>query len=196
MKYENVKTGLSTLFTAELLTIVGSFSGTFSGQGKTTLALLFSLVTAVAFVLNLVGLKRCAKDKQDYNKAFNLTIAVLVLCIGLTVLSVAVRDLAFARYANEINAFLGYMVAFVVLKTTVPILRECGKEAEATYADKTRQLYTSGIVLSVTFGLLADSISDKASVSSALVCGIMAAVILLVAQIRYIISLKKSSEAL
>ena len=196
MKYENVKSGLSTLFTAELLTIVGSFSGTFNGEGKTAVALLLSLVTAAAFVLNLVGLKKCAKDKPDYNKPFNLTIAALVLCMGLTVLSVAVKDLAFARYANEIQSFMGYLVAFSVLKTTAPILKECGREAEATYADRTRQLYTAGIVLSVTFGALADNISGSTSVSSALVCGIMAVVILLVAEVRYIISLKKSSNAL
>lgn len=196
MNYSNVKAGLNKLFLAELMTIAAGFSVAFNEEPLQIIGVVLGLLGAAAFIVNLRGLKQCALDDEGYKKAFNLSIAGLVVSLLVTILSVVQEDSVLSKSANEIQAVFNYLVAYMVLKTTAPILRSCEKNAEADYADKVRKLYTVAFVIAEVFSILADAFSDNAMVLVVVLVAIVAVIVLLVAQIRYIIFLRKSANAL
>ena len=192
MNYSNVKSGLNKLFVAEILTILSAFSVLFSDASLMIIGLLLGLLGLVAFIITLAGLKECARDDAGYRKAFYLTIVALLICILIAVLGTVWHNSVIAQGANEVMNFCGYLVAFLVLQTTAVILRKVGKEAEAVYAEKTKNLYTVAIVISIVLSATVDMFSGV----WVAVVALIALVVLIIAQIRYIILLKKASNAL
>lgn len=151
----------------------------------------------MAFVLNLVGLKRCTKNEAEYNKPFYFTIAALVLCLFLTIVGVVKNDLSWAKGASELQGVMNYLVAYLILRTTAGVLRQCGKEKEAVSADELRNLYTVAFSIAVALNILLDSFtSNVASAVLGILVALAVAVVLFVAQIKYIIFLKKTADAL
>ena len=185
MNFSNVKAGLNKLFLAELMTIAAGFSVAFNEEPLQIIGVVLGLLGAAAFIVNLRGLKQCALDDVG-----------LVVSLLVTILSVVQEDSVLSKSANEIQAVFNYLVAYMVLKTTAPILRSCEKNAEADYADKVRKLYTIAFVIAEVFSILADAFSDNAMVLVVVLVAIVAVIVLLVAQIRYIIFLRKSANAL
>ncbi len=196
MKYSHVKSGLGKLFLAELLTIAASFSITFNGETEKIIGIVLSFIGAAAFIVNLIGLKQCMRDDKAYQKAYICSIAGLLVWLAVTILSVILTKPEFTNYADNIEILFAFIVAFIVLKNTAPILRECGKEAEAKYADKVRWLYTGAFVIGELLSILANVISNDVLKTVAIFLAIAALIVLLVAQIKYIIFLRKSSNAI
>lgn len=196
MTYSNVKSGLSKLFLAEILTIISSFSIVFNGETVKTFGIVLSALGIAAFVINLVGLKQCALDDIGYKKAFRCTIAAIFVCLSIVILGVVMDNFALADRANEVQGVFNYLVAYMVLKTTADILRKRGKEAEAEYADKVRKLYTFAFIVSEVFGILSDTVVGSVVLILGFLLIVVAIIALLVAHIKYIIFLKKSSDAL
>lgn len=193
--FANAKTGFKMLFISAILTIVGDCSVIFNGAS--VFGTILAAVGLVAFVLNLVGLKRCAKDEAEYNKPFYFTIAALILCLILTIVSAVKNDLTWATGANELQGVMNYLVAYLILKTTAGILRQCGKEAEAVSADKLRNLYTVAFSITVALNILGDVFaSGVAATVLGLLLVLAAAVVLIVVQIKYIVFLKKTADVL
>ena len=196
MKYPNAKSGLNKLFTAELLTIVSGLSVAFNGETVKVIGVLLGLLAVVAFVINLIGLKQCAKDDVGYMKAYKVAIAGLLVCLACTLVGAFGSNSAVGRAADEIQIVFTYLVAWMVLKTTAPLLRDCGKEAEAVYADKVRKLYTAAFIVSEVLRILVDFMTGDIMIAVVAIVAIVALVVLLAAQIKYIIFLRRSANAL
>lgn len=196
MKYPNAKSGLNKLFTAELLTIVSGLSVAFNGETVKFIGVLLGLLAVVAFVINLIGLKQCAEDDDGYKKAYKVAIAGLLVCLACTLVGAFGSNSAVVRATDEIQIVFTYLVAWMVLKTTAPLLRDCGKEAEAVYADKVRKLYTAAFIVSEVLRILVDFMTGDIMIAVVAILAIIALIVLLTAQIKYIIFLRRSANAL
>lgn len=157
---------------------------------------MLSLLGTAAFVVNLVGLKQCALDDDGYKKAFRASIAAIFVCLGVVILDLVLDDSALAKSADQVQGLFNFLVAYSVLETTATILRKRGKDAEADYADKVRKLYMLAFIVSEAFGILSDTVVGSVVLITGLLFAVAAIATLLVAQIKYIIFLKKSSDSL
>lgn len=194
--YNNVKSGLNKLFIAELLAIASTFTIVFNGESIMPFGFALQLLGAVAFFLKLNGLKQCAYDDNAYRKPRNLAVAAFFVCLVVTILGGIFVGSAISKSVNEIQSVFNYLVAYSVLKATAPILRECGKEAEAAYADEVRKIYTISFVVSELLSITTDASAGAWVIAGTAIVALAAVIALLIAQIRYIIFLNKSSAAL
>lgn len=196
MRFPNVKQGLNKLFAAEIMTIISGFSVAVNGDNLAFLGTALALLGTAAFVVNIIGLRQCAIDEQGYKRPLTLTVAAIFVCLGMIILGVVLKNSYLSDGANEVQGLFNFLVAYEVLKTTAKILRESGKEADAKYADGVRKLFTAAFVVAEVFGLIADSIDGTGMLIAAILTAVASIIALLIANIKYIIFLKRSADAL
>ena len=196
MRFPNVKQGLNKLFAAEIMTIISGFSVAVNGDNLAFLGTALALLGTAAFVVNIIGLRQCAIDEKEYKRPLTLTVAAIFVCLGMIILGVVLKNSYLSDGANEVQGLFNFLVAYEVLKTTAKILRESGKEADAKYADGVRKLFTAAFVVAEVFGLIADSIDGTGMLIAAILTAVASIIALLIANIKYIIFLKRSADAL
>lgn len=196
MRFPNVKQGLNKLFAAEIMTIISGFSVAVNGDNLAFLGTALALLGTAAFVVNIIGLRQCAIDEQGYKRPLTLTVAAIFVCLGMIILGVVLKNSYLSDGANEVQGLFNFLVAYEVLKTTAKILRESGKEADAKYADGVRKLFTAAFVVAEVFGLIADSVNGTGMLIAAILTAVASIIALLIANIKYIIFLKRSADAL
>ena len=196
MRFPNVKQGLNKLFAAEIMTIISGFSVAVNGDNLAFLGTALALLGTAAFVVNIIGLRQCAIDEQGYKRPLTLTVAAIIVCLGMIILGVVLKNSYLSDGANEVQGLFNFLVAYEVLKTTAKILRESGKEADAKYADGVRKLFTAAFVVAEVFGLIADSVNGTGMLIAAILTAVASIIALLIANIKYIIFLKRSADAL
>lgn len=196
MRFPNVKQGLNKLFAAEIMTIISGFSVAVNGDNLAFLGTALALLGTAAFVVNIIGLRQCSIDEKGYKRPLTLTVAAIFVCLGMIILGVVLKNSYLSDGANEVQGLFNFLVAYEVLKTTAKILRESGKEADAKYADGVRKLFTAAFVVAEVFGLIADSIDGTGMLIAAILTAVASIIALLIANIKYIIFLKRSADAL
>lgn len=196
MIYSNVKAGLRKLFMAEILTIVSGLSIGLNGNNLDIISFVLGLVGVVAFIVSLFGLKQCSLDDVAYKKPFYFTIAALFVCLIVVIIGVVQNDSAIGESAEEIQGVFNFLIAYSIMKITAGILRKREKDAEAEYAEKARKLYTIAFIISEALLIVSDTSDSNVMIALTLILSIAALVLLVIAQIKYIIFLKKSSDAL
>lgn len=196
MRFPNVKQGLNKLFAAEIMTIISGFSVAVNGDNLAFLGTALALLGTAAFVVSIIGLRQCAIDEQGYKRPLTLTVAAIFVCLGMIILGVVLKNSYLSDGANEVQGLFNFLVAYEVLKTTAKILRESGKEADAKYADGVRKLFTAAFVVAEVFGLIADSVNGTGMLIAAILTAVASIIALLIANIKYIIFLKRSADAL
>ena len=196
MRFPNVKQGLNKLFAAEIMTIISGFSVAVNGDNLAFLGTALALLGTAAFVVSIIGLRQCAIDEKGYKRPLTLTVAAIFVCLGMIILGVVLKNSYLSDGANEVQGLFNFLVAYEVLKTTAKILRESGKEADAKYADGVRKLFTAAFVVAEVFGLIADSVDGTGMLIAAILTAVASIIALLIANIKYIIFLKRSADAL
>ena len=196
MSFINVSSGLKKMYIAELLTIISGLSIFFSDGKMIAIGITLAFLGLVAFFVTLSGLKQCALNEPAYKKPFRFTIAGILVCVAVAVLGEILNNPVLSDSTNEIQGVVNYLIVYMVLQITAEILQKCGKESEAAYAKKLRHLYTFAFILSEILSITSDRLEGEVAVAIILAVAAVSIVTLLIAQIRYIIFLKKSSNAL
>ena len=173
--YPNAAKGLSKMFWAKILYIIG-----------VVIAAFFSTVVAiVALVIYLVGLYQTQADDPGFNTAFFLAIIQLVM---------EFFGVFLGSLGDIISMVLNLAVLYLVCSTTSKLARSIGREDAAQRGHTVWMINivctVVGIVLSAAVLLV------PALLVAALVISVITAIVSLVGDILYLVFLYKASAAL
>lgn len=199
MKFQNARKGFAALFYAEILLIIGSLLGAFSDisiwLGVADVALMI-----VAFIMNLKGLKAASLDDEGYKRAYTWEIISIVVSLVLVVLGVCFKaNPDVYAILNQTNKELGrafeFIVACMVLETSVTALKKVDQDDLSDWVKKVYRLYQTAFVIGIVLEMIPSTVTGAAQ-SYTLIFAIVALVIVLISQIKYIVFLSKMKDNL
>lgn len=199
MNYSNAKKGFSKLFVAEMLMILSSVLGTFTDKAI-VLGLVAVIMMIVAFFINLSGLSLMAKDDKGYKKAYNFTIAGIIITVAAVIVGVIFKDNSFIYecangISNVSSRVFEYITAILVMKASIEVLTKLNKDELAKKTKSTYILYSIAYALAIILGIIADT--TNVLVGVLVIIGTLVALVLgLVSQIKYYIFLKNMANTL
>lgn len=196
---ENAKVGFGKLFTAQILTIIGSFV-TLVSKDFWYIGIIFIVVDIVAFFMNLKGLKLMGKDLEGYNKAYKFALAGIVIDIVTLILCFVFNGNTEAgtilnNTSKALSNAIELGICYLVLKTSIVYLESKGNTELASYANTTKNLLVVAYAICI---IIEAFLGYKTSVVAliGIVGALVALVCMLVGQIKYILFLKKIKNAL
>ena len=199
MNYSNAKKGFSKLFVAEMLMILSSVLGTFTDKAL-VLGLVAVIMMIVAFFINLSGLSLMAKDDKGYKKAYNFTIAGIIITVAAVIVGVIFKDNSFIYecangISNVSSRVFEYITAILVMKASIEVLTKLNKDELVKKTKSTYILYSIAYALAIILGIIADT--TNVLVGVLVIIGTLVALVLgLVSQIKYYIFLKNMANTL
>lgn len=125
MKYHNAYEGIRKIFTAQILSII-SIGLLFLSSLLIILSLPGPVVSAVfsvgatvlsilALILELIGLKKASYDDGNFNTAFVIAIAMLIIaCVNGLIGAVTVGTAS--DFANIFSTVLGFFIIFYIIE--------------------------------------------------------------------------------
>ncbi len=211
MRFPNAYKGVSKLFLAEILMLIGSIvaiiasvlllaaysassggsvDGALATMGGSSIALLAAgVVTIIAFILNLVGLVQAKKDDDG----FKLALIFTLICIALSIVSSILTSIN--PYMSGWLEFVGTIFELCVFEYVVigimSLSNQLGDQKMASFGAKIRMLISILYIV-----LLIIRLFGNINVTFAGVVGIVGAILELVMYIGYLIYLAKAKKML
>lgn len=200
--YPNAAGGLKLMFWAQILSIVGGVVTGFGAGlavadmmaggsgGLGAVAILGSILTIAALVMNILGLYKAGDDDAAYRNGLTLAIAGLVV----SVISLFVSGIPFVgTLLSLVGTVLNFLVVKVVCETTGNLLHSVGNDALAQRGVTVAKIYFVCTVISVVCTIL--SIIPVINILSGLVSAV-SGIVSLVGYIMYLTFLSGSGNAL
>lgn len=199
MNYSNAKKGFRKLFVAEMLIILSNILGAFTDKAL-VLGLVAVIAMIVAFFINLSGLSLMAKDDGGYKKAYNFTVAGIIITVAAVIVGVIFKDNAViysytSNISNASSRIFEYITAILVMKASIGVLTNLNKEDLVKKTKATYILYSISYALAILLSIFTNTTSVL--VGTLVLIGALVALVLgLVSQIKYYIFLKTMASKL
>lgn len=208
MKFDNAKTGIKRIYTAEVLSIIAAIVaivaavllvilGSFTKDGKvnvTDVISTISLVVAgiigvVAYIMNIVGISTASKDSEDFKNALYMAIGAILTSVVSSLLQKSSPSFAGALQVSE-NIF-EMLTAYYVINGCTNLAKQIGNAAVEAEGKKTMKLFITVWIVSIVVETLG-KIVERASKTQVLtiIAGILSIAALVLGLICYIIFLK------
>jgi len=224
MKYPNAYQGIKKMFTAEILEIIASvcifFAGIAAivaaagaivpdpaesagllGGGLIAAAVLmagFGVLSIIAIILLLVGLKRAGLDESRFNKGFSMALASLILSVAAAVLStVNGGNNIFDDFATLVASILQIFAMLYVSQGISSLAEDLGDQAVAKSANSLYLVYSVLLIIEAIMRIVSAFLSNDLNMkTSSGVILMISSVIAIVAYIAYIVLLGKAKKML
>ena len=208
MKFDNAKTGIKRIYTAEVLSIIAAIVaivaavllfilGSFTKDGKvnvtdviSTISLIVAGVIAfVAYIMNIVGISTASKDSADFKNALYMVIGAILTSAASSLLQKSAPGLAGALQISE-NIF-ELFTSYYIINGCTTLANQVGNAAVEAEGKKTMKLFLTVWIVSIVVATLG-KIIEKVSTSPVLtiIAGILAIAALVLGLVCYFIFLK------
>ena len=211
MRFPNAYKGVSKLFLAEILMLIGSVVGIIAAilllaayssdpnglvegavatMGVSSIVMVASSVLAViGFVLNIVGLVQAKKDDDG----FKLALIFALICIALSIVSSILANVNpnFAGWMEFVVTIFELCVFEYVVVGVMSLANQLGDQGMVSFGAKVRMLISILYIV-----LLIIRLFGNINVTFAGVVGIVGAILELVVYIGYLIYLAKAKKML
>lgn len=148
--YSNVAKGLKLVFVAEIVAIA---AGVFSLIPF--IGVIGSIATIICAILVLVGIKTAGADAEGYNKAFNLSIANIVISIVSVVIGlIPIIGSIIAVLLEAVSLVLAFLVVKHICITTSQLAENIGNSELAERGKKVLKWYKTVTIIGVIIGIL------------------------------------------
>ena len=198
---ENAKLGFKKLYAAAILTIIGGFASIIVTKEYWYLGIVFIVVDIIAFFLNLKGLQLMGKDLEGYNKAYKFAIAGIIVDVVSIIICFIVKEGSGAgaiinSTSKALSEAIEFGISFLVLKTSAAYLENKGNTELAKYTNTTKNLLTAAYAITIVLDFIISAKVESWVTMVGMVLAIVALVCVIVGQVRYIIFLKRMSDAI
>ena len=118
--YSNVAKGLKLVFVAEIVAIAAAVFAMIPFIG-----VIGSIASVVCAIIVLVGIKTAGADAEGYNKAFNLSIANIIVSIASAVLGlIPIIGPIIAGLLEAVSLVLTFLVVKHICTTTTQLIKQ------------------------------------------------------------------------
>lgn len=193
-EHNNAREGLRLLFIAEILQIVIAVLAVVP-----VLNLLAGIGGIVIIVITLLGLKKAGADHPLYKKAFTFSVVQLIIAfVGILVAGIvtifdASAGTIIGGFSELVGTVFDILIVFYILTATEILLGEGGHEEDALYGKTTWTIYLWTYAAAAIISILA-SFNVLALNAIAMIGAVVAAVLEIIAGVRYIIFLNRAKE--
>lgn len=226
MRFPNAFAGVKKIFTAEILEIIAAVCGVASfialivavagaagasaefdgaagaliggGLGFIVLGLGTAVLSIIATILTLVGLKKAGKDDANFNQGFVFAVLVLILTFASGVLS-AIFGSAKA-YDDIVTAVANFMKIFVTLYVIKGISSLADQLGDDRMVNKGRNIYIFYVILmfvSLALRIISPFLNGVSAISAgAGTLAIISGVASFIAYIVYLVYLGQAKKML
>ena len=208
-KFPNALSGIKKIYAAEILTLIaGILSGTLTAMGQdagpgtpdSKMALLaalfigFAVLSLLAYILNLAGTIRAAKDESSFRSA----LLWIVIELALAVVTVVFRqNQSLTAYLNDGIRFANIFVTVFIIQGVINLANRLGNEEQARRGKKVLNIIVFIYALSFVLQLINHFIgTEKINPMILAACGIAALVLLIIAYFTFLRLLSRARKML
>lgn len=219
MTYPNAFTGVKKIHTAQILSLISvicgvvvailllmsgtavlGFSDLADGAAFGILAIVVGLAAAVlsviAYIMQIIGLKQAGKDDRSFYTAFVFAIIALVLTIVAAIFSVLNVANGFGDdIANIFSKVSAVVIAAFVINGVRNTAEALGQDAMAQKAKRVAILQAVFLCLSIVANIIA-LFTGNAAVIIATILALISAVLMIIFTIVYLVFLGKAKRML
>lgn len=216
MKYPNALNGLKKIYSAEILNlIVGILMLVMSVFGLmafdeslpkeqaeqyvliTGILLTASfIIMAIAYIMTFVGVKKAAKDEPVFKNAFTWILVGLVLSLGTSILSNFVSVEKFERYINLGNRLASILVTVYIIIGVTTLAERIGDHEQVRRGSRLQNIIIFEYAISAVLELLSKFESQKVPETIMEICGVVAAVLMVIAYFTFLKLLSRARKML
>ena len=211
MSFPNAQKGVSKIFIAQILQLIGAIvsiisavimlagaaavynaatEGAMAVLGVSAIVFIVSLIVAiVAFILNIVGLVQAQKDDQGFRMALVFSLICIVLSIVSTLLVTANPNVA--NWMQFVITIFELAVFEYVVVGIMSLAQKLGNQGMVSYGSKVRIIITI-----LYFILLMIRLFGNMNADFGVIMGVISSILELVMYIAYIIYLGKAKKML
>ncbi len=211
MSFPNAQKGVSKIFIAQILQLIGAIvsivsaviliagaaavynaavEGATTVMGASAIAFIASIIVGiVAFILNIVGLVQAQKDDQGFRMALVFSLICIVLSIVSTLLVTANPNVA--NWMQFVITIFDLAVFEYVVVGIMSLAQKLGNQGMVSYGSKIRIIITI-----LYFILLIIRLFGNMNADFAVVMNFISSILELVMYIAYIIYLGKAKKML
>ena len=173
MSYENARNGIGKVFTAQVLNIIATICSLVmgilgavaiasaaaestggvaaSGIGVLLLTIAVSVLSIIAFILELVGLNKAGQDSEQLKKAFTIAIVGLIVAILFGILGAAFSSASWVKSLGDlVGSIIGLLVTYNVLFGCAGLKSELTDKANSTW-----KMYMIVLILDIVLAIVA-----------------------------------------
>lgn len=211
MRFPNAATGVKRIFTAEILLLIsaiasvfglgtlvvtlfaakgGSQAGTFVAGGATAVFLLAaSVLSIIAFIMNIVGISNASKDEAAFKTAL---ICVIVGIIASVIGSFFMKKTVLYSICNTVSSVAGLLVTVFVITGIIKLADQLNNAEVSNKGSNVLKMIIVVNVLAIIAGFIVIILGGQ---TASVVAGILALVAAVLNVVQYIMFLTYLAKA-
>lgn len=207
MKFPNAANGVSKIYTAEILALIGAVCGLVGAiviavgvaadsalaLGSLPFVLAAGILLIIAFILNIVGVNNASKDEVKFKNAFIWLIAGIVAALAQSIFA---NNELLSSLFETLSSLFQLLSTIYVIQGTMSLARQMGNaDVEGMGAKTLKLILVSYIIIIVIRVIAAIFAAIESATALVLVVAILGIVVFVIQIIAYIIYLKMLSRA-